>query len=194
MSHYDGVTDAPLGPPRPGNSDFSTEYLQACVCQTPLEPLPELMKHTIEIRKADDEIVTQTIYGRLLGTSTNETTDHANHAGTYAPQRVQCFACRWTEISIYGTRDDPNAAHAYLVHTIGRSDVPGEVDFVRSTGVRTGTTVLEALVAKQRGTALIPHAARMALAEAAAYDMSLRAIWVQLFNDPQMGHIRMPAA
>lgn len=159
----------------------------------PVKEPPPAETHEVEIRNGDNTIVLQTIYGRLLGNASNAATVHQNHRESrYAPERVQCFACRWTEVSIYDTQDDDTDS-AYLVHTIGRSDVPNERDFVRSAPVRTATMIVEALIAKQRGARNIPHAAAMALAEAAAYDDDIRGLYLELVR-PLMHHepVRTP--
>jgi hypothetical protein len=119
----------------------------------------------------------------LLGNASNSSTIHQNHPQTKHAQsedRVQCFACRWTEVSIFDTSESDTTDYPYLVHTIGRSDVPNERDFVRSEPVRTATMIVEALIAKQRGARNIPHAAAMALAEAAAYDPDIRHLYLEL--------------
>lgn len=154
-----------------------------------LDPLPPLQRHTVEIRGAGGVTTEQTVYGRLLGTFANDQENHENHPGEYALARFQCFACRWTEVSIYDTRDDPNVKHVYVVQTIGRSDVPGEVDYVRSTtDARNGFMIVEALISKYRGGANLSHAAKMALAEASAYDLSIRQAWRITLNDTAVGH------
>lgn len=154
-----------------------------------LDARPELMLHTVEIKGPDGVITTESVYGRLLGTFANGQDNHENHPGEYALARFQCFACRWTEVSIYDTRDDPNVKHVYVVQTIGRSDVPGEVDYVRSTtDARNGFMIVEALISKYRGGANLSHAAKMALAEASAYDLSIRQAWRITLNDTAVGH------
>jgi hypothetical protein len=155
----------------------------------PLLPLPPFETHEIELRQEDGSIVVQTIHGRLLGSHSNMAQEHGGgpngkgpHPEAFAPERVQCFACRWTEVSIYDTRKNPSDPPAYLVHTIGRSDKPGEKDFVRTQSARTATKLLEALVGKQRGSRTMPVSGSMAFAEAAAYDPYINYLFMELMH------------
>src|SRR5688572_5946158 len=88
--------------------------------------------------------------GVQLGAATSESGFH-NHPGdfldaTVPPQtgrRTKCSACRWLETSIYLTRDDK-----YVVHTIGRTIVPGEEDRHRVTFTSSAYEIVEVLTVK----------------------------------------------
>jgi len=143
---------------------------------------PELLRHEIPIMGANDESTSHKVYGRLLGTASGQEDDHKEHPEEYAPKHVQCFACRWTDVYIFDTADDPDSKASYYVLTVGRSDVPGEVDLHRKASVHSAMEILEALHAKQRWGAHVPQAARMAMAGAATYDGQIRAVFMDFIR------------
>lgn len=121
--------------------------------------------------------------GRILGSGTSRTFLHTNHTGfDYASQalgpenlKVKCSACRWNEVTIYGTADK-----AYVAYTEGRSVCPGEVDYSRIIQARGGVELVDQLtVRSRRGEAFLPRPASQALAQAAEDDDAI----YDAFND-----------
>jgi hypothetical protein len=139
------------------------------------DPLPELEEHLIEVR-TDSGTTDVKVRGRLLGYATTEQDGHENHPGEWAGERVKCPRCRWTEVYIYSTEGVPGEKR-FLVLTIGRSDVPDEVDLVRRSPAANALLVTEALVMRNStsGRTHRTHCGARALAEASSFDASLRA-------------------
>lgn len=143
------------------------------------DPLPELLEHILEV-VTDAGTADVIVRGRLLGTATTAQENHENHEGEWATvtatgSKAKCSKCRWTEVYIYNTEGVPGE-YKFLVLTIGRSDVPGEVDLVRRSKARNALSVSEALVMRNNVTGHThrTHCGARALAEAASYDASLR--------------------
>jgi len=109
----------------------------------------------------------------LLGFATSEQPQHDENAhpeDDTAPKRVRCSACRWFEARVFDVSDDENAGSRYLVHTVGRSIVPGESDRNRVAFTNSAFEVIEVLTVRQGGVPKLPVASGRALAQAAALD------------------------
>lgn len=129
-----------------------------------------------------------TFTGRVLGDATSEQTTHRGHDGRdYAPKNVKCSACRWLEVTIWSRRNgDPNVddqfTYDYVVHTLGVSEVPGEVDYVRLWQTASAFEVVELLtVRRQRGSkteTFIPPQHARALAQASSLDEGIREAYI----------------
>lgn len=110
--------------------------------------------------------------GSILGASTSEARSH-NHPGDFlvptqtrpGERRAKCSACRWLETTIYLASDD-----SFVVHTVGRSIVPGEQDYHRLTFTKSGYEVVEVLTVKSGPEPFIPLPSARALAQAADRD------------------------
>lgn len=126
-----------------------------------------------------------TFNGRIIGAGTSETAHH-NHAedwlapspsplndGTAAPRRRKCSACRWLETTLYRTD-----MGKYVVHTIGRSIVPGEIDYVRVTFTPSAYEMVEILTVKSGREPYIPDPSARALAQAAEDDDRIQDAYV----------------
>lgn len=132
---------------------------------------------TLQTETQDYEFV-----GFVLGTATSEAGYH-NHEGDFltasAPpsgagaRRQKCSACRWLETTIYQTK----SGH-YVIHTNGRSIVPGERDYVRVTFTQSAYEVVEILTVKGQKEPFIPAPSARALAQAADKDDSLQEAYV----------------
>lgn len=113
------------------------------------------------------------IQGRFLGLGTTHRPEHKGHTDKpFAPQGVHCSTCRWTEIRLF--RDE--AEDAFVIVSIGASEVPGEKDLIRVTRCVTADETVEGLAVFDRRLGrpvLAPHA-RRALARAATYSSALR--------------------
>ena len=73
-----------------------------------------------EIRDRDGKL--HTVSGAFLGIGSSHRPWHKGHPGEeWAPKRVHCSTCRWTEIRLFRLDDG-----TFLVVNSGMSDVPGE--------------------------------------------------------------------
>jgi hypothetical protein len=146
---------------------------------------PEVRRWKIDVYETEEGMRTEVITGRLLGFSSGRADDHTDHAGEWAPEKWKCPACRWVDVSIYDISQDPAARKRYkggiyLVHTVGRSDLPTEKDFVRIAGARNEFLAVEMLYTRQRGNTYLSVPSSQALAEAAAYDEPLKNVWTRI--------------
>lgn len=141
--------------------------------RTPME-LPPLLTHTVDYPGPDHQPVEREITGRLIGSSSSGQDAHQSHTTEWADRKVRCSRCRWIEIDIYTDVTDNGQSYRYLVHTVGRSDVPGEKDLARFKLVKNAMSVVEALVTVQGPEARLTVVAREALAEASGYDEDIR--------------------
>lgn len=120
-----------------------------------------------------------TFTGKIMGASTSEASYH-NHAGDFlAPgrtpdgRRTKCSACRWLETKLYVTDTDK-----FVVHTVGRSIVPGETDYARVTFTPSAYEVVEILTIKSGKEPYIPVPSARALAQAAQLDDDIHDAYV----------------
>jgi hypothetical protein len=130
-----------------------------------------------------DDAGAVTVAGVFLGASTSRRKVHTRHAGPYAARGERCAACRWSEFRIF--RRDRGG---YIVHTVGGSAVPGEVDGYRPCArvALTPPEVLEILTTRlkpapgrpvsERAVFFSDAAARV-LAQASAFDEPLEDAW-----------------
>jgi hypothetical protein len=121
-----------------------------------------------------------TITGELLGLGSSQRPRHQNHPDTdYAPRRVHCSTCRWTEIRIFAvdSQEDNPSPLPYLVVKRGASAVPGEKDFIEWEGLITGDEVLELLTTRRGTDAFLTAPASRACSQAAAFDPGMRDAW-----------------
>jgi hypothetical protein len=126
-----------------------------------------------------------TFIGRVIGAGTSEAAHHS-HAGDYLaaatqnnsatgaqPRRLKCSACRWLETTLYRTEDKK-----YVIHTVGRSIVPGEIDYIRVTFTTSAYEMVEILTVKSAREPYIPDPSARALAQAA-----------ELYDDVQEAYV-----
>lgn len=146
----------------------------------------------LEVRDEGDArnvVKTLEFHGAIIGSATSERDDHRGHPGTeYAPRNVKCSACRWLEVTIYLRRNgDPSTNDAptydYVIHTLGASDVPGEIDFVRLWETSSAFEVVELLTVRRNRApgnteTFIPVQHARALAQAASIDDEIREAYV----------------
>lgn len=139
---------------------------------------------TREFQVADNE-ATYDFTGRVLGLASGERSYHLPHRGDYAEPGARCGACRWTEVTIYARHDpDPAAGSArvtYVVHTVGRSAVPGEVSLPRVVETASPYEVVEALIVRRagpNGEVFMPPQHLRALAAAAQWDDGIRDAYI----------------
>lgn len=171
---------------------------------SPLVKPPDLSQYAeITLHRYDEQtqkvIETVKFAGAILGSATSEHNSHRGHPGAeFAPKHVKCSACRWLEVTIYRRRvemtyavivePDPNApatyTYDYVIHTVGMSDVPGEVDFIRIHQTASAFEVVELLTVRRTNprtgvtTAFVPPQHARALAQAATLDDDLREAYV----------------
>lgn len=122
-----------------------------------------------------------TFTGKVIGASTSEA-QHHNHEGPFllpsitrdgTGRRLKCSACRWLETTIYVTDTDK-----YVVHTIGRTIVPGEQDYPRVTFTESAYEVVELLTVRGHDEPFIPRPSARALAQAADRDDDMHDAYV----------------
>lgn len=121
-----------------------------------------------------------TITGDLLGLGSSYRPRHQNHPGTeFAPPRVHCSTCRWTEIRIFAVDSQKGSDHAlpYLVVKSGPSAVPGEKTFIEWEWLVTGDEVLEKLTTRRGTDTFLTQPASRAASQAASFDPGMRDAW-----------------
>lgn len=78
----------------------------------------------------------------FLGFGSTERSRHINHPGSdFSPPKTKCPACRWYESRLFKIHGD--GAQHYLVHHVGASRVPGEVDWCRYEEAYSAHAVVE---------------------------------------------------
>jgi hypothetical protein len=116
------------------------------------------------------------VEGTFLGMGSSHRPYHKGHPDTeWAPRRVHCSTCRWTELRLFKARDGQ-----LVVVNCGASDVPGERDLVRVSRVETPFELVESLTTTDRTTqqTVLPMPARRALAQAASHDPEVRDAYI----------------
>lgn len=118
--------------------------------------------------------------GRIIGKETSEDSRHSHREAfvTDVPARAgvkpSCSACRWFEITLYTTDDG-----RYVVHTVGRSVIPGEIDLGRIATTTSAHVVVDLLtVRKPHGESFLPAPSSRALATAARDDEAIEYAYV----------------
>lgn len=140
--------------------------------------LPEADEHgdTATWVFADRDGAVHTIKGAFLGMGSSFRPEHKGHPDTeWAPQRVHCSTCRWTEVRLFRAEDQ-----RLFVVNCGASDVPGERDLVRVSFVETPFELVESLTTVDRRTrqTVLPMPARRALAAATSHDAHVRDAYI----------------
>jgi len=125
----------------------------------------------------DDEDVRDgvlTITAQFIGFGTSKKPRHRFHDGrAYAQTTESCGLCRWFETRIFKIDTDD-----YVLHHVGVSTVPGEVNFPRHERVYSPTAVLESYVVRPRPNdsnqqPYLPRPSAQALALAVDFDPEL---------------------
>lgn len=116
----------------------------------------------------------QEFEGTLLGfgSSYSTTGTHTGHMpGTLPAPKIGCTACRWADVAIFRVHSDDNVP-MYSVVTMGKSDVDGEDQRVKTTWTPDALEVLRAMsVAGRNGRpAKIPYPNGSAFRHAASVD------------------------
>lgn len=124
------------------------------------------------------------IKGKYLGFSSSHTEKHWHPGKEFAPTHKRCSGCRWSEFRVFRKSGELG----YVVHTVGASVVPGEVDGYRPQArfVLTPPEVLEALTttlkprpghAYREREVFFSDAARRVLSQASYFDEGIRDAW-----------------
>lgn len=142
------------------------------------DDLPEAEEHGDEAVWVfpDRDGVEHRIDGMFLGMGSSHRPNHKGHPATqFAPRRVHCSTCRWTELRLFKGRD----GMLYVVNC-GASDVPGERDLIRVSAVRAPFELIESLTTTDRQTdrTVLPMPARRALAQAASHNDLIRDAYI----------------
>lgn len=116
--------------------------------------------------------------GSMLGVATSEG-DYHNHDTDYVlpgkdanGRKNKCSACRWHEVAIYLTSEDD-----FVLHTIGKTIVPGEIDYARLARTSSAFELLE-LVIVRANPPYLPRTSAQALAQAADKDDRIREAYI----------------
>jgi hypothetical protein len=141
--------------------------------------------------RTGEVIETVEFHGHVLGNASSQQAGHRGHAGGWAPKRVKCSACRWLEVTIYlrlrrsdnPVSDDDEPTYDYVVYTVGASNVPSEIDFIRLWQTTSAFEVVELLTVRRGQTdgsteTFIPPQHARALAQAASVDDDIREAYV----------------
>lgn len=121
-------------------------------------------------------------YGVLLGEASSQEKIHT-HDGMYAPRdadrRDKCHGCRWLETRIYRADPDGNGTGGkkFVAHTIGRSRIPGEIDYARLFTTPSAFELVEMLTVRRK-TPFLPLPSARALSQAAALDEDVKEAYV----------------
>jgi hypothetical protein len=86
---------------------------------------------------------------------------------------VKCSACFWFEVGIY-TADDDNDPFPFIVHTMGRSSVPGKTDLGRILRLVSSFQIITHLTKTINGRQQLPRTSEDALAQAAYFDADVQ--------------------
>lgn len=144
----------------------------------PHTQLPEAEDHgTVAVWLVEDRDGRRhKVTGAFLGLGSSHRPYHKGHPGTeWAPKRVHCSTCRWTEIRLFRAEDGQ-----FCVVNCGASDVPGERDLITVSYIATAFEVVEFLTVTDRTSqhVSLPMPARRALAMAAGHDAAVRDAYI----------------
>jgi hypothetical protein len=104
--------------------------------------------------------------GRLLGSASSRRDAH-NHVGPL-PADWRCSACRWFDVRIFRTSDEPVE---YAVYTAGFSVVPGETTRPKLQRTSSAFDVAELMIIRNsKDGTIMPRPNARALAQAAGHD------------------------
>lgn len=118
----------------------------------------------------------------FLGYGTTQTSRHTGHeSGDYAERGgARCSACRWYETRLFRVHDANAQSHHYVLHHLGGSRVPGEVQLARYEDAWSAHEVVELFTVRpdpgdrdSQGRVRTPFLTRpgaRVLAQAATYD------------------------
>lgn len=142
---------------------------------------------------ADDELTAKlsrldptcslVFHGALIGMITTRRPTHiCEFPAGYAPTSLRCAGCRWFETRVFRLCDADSRAldgTRYVLHYVGRSIVPGEVDLPRHELVISGHEVVEAYtVRKYNERPFITKPGARVLAQAANYDPDIEDAYI----------------
>lgn len=119
--------------------------------------------------------------GVELGFGTSYRESHTHAAGDLPARGTRCSGCRWTETKILWSED----GNQYVISIIGRSEVPGEIDRVKTIWTDTPDGVLDALLVppprhiRKSGPLEMPQPNVDALEEAAEADHELDLVFTR---------------
>lgn len=147
---------------------------------------PPITEHELLERDSDETFI---VTGKLLGFASSETNQHSGHSSDFAPRGVRCSACRWFEVRIIEVdevidelRNDDNIIRQrktppqaqFLVHTVGRTEIPHERQYVRVEWCAGGPTILNALTVRKKNDTFMTGSSHKALAMASEYNDDIR--------------------
>jgi hypothetical protein len=130
-----------------------------------------------------------TVHGLLLGQGSSRSNLHS-HINDVAAPGQKCKACRWSEVKIIRlTHHNEERLGAYIVHTAGLSNVPGEMQKVRLVRTDDAASVISALIVRKfdRGElceSFITRPAQDALDDAADNDEKFQLVFDQWISNP----------
>jgi hypothetical protein len=119
------------------------------------------------------------IQGRLLGFASSEVAQH-DHLSEFTPAGKRCSACRWFEVRIFEVeslinefKDLESPEARFLVHTTGRTEIPGETDRIRAYWTDSGFEVTECLTVRKPNDTFITGPSARALAQASQFNQDI---------------------
>lgn len=113
--------------------------------------------------------------GKILGRATSQQPDHNHDTPFVAPgfsadgRKNKCPACRWFEVTVYVT-----TSGVYVLHTIGKSVVPGEIEYARIAQTASAFELVDIATVRSSGKPYLPAPSSRALAQAADKDDNVR--------------------
>lgn len=122
-------------------------------------------------------------HGALIGMITTRRPTHiCEFPSAHAPTSLRCAGCRWFETRVFRLSDvDSRTLNdvRYVLHYVGRSIVPGEVDLPRHELAISGHEVVEAYtVRKYNERPFITKPGARVLAQASNYDPAIEDAYI----------------
>jgi len=117
--------------------------------------------------------------GKVLGRATSQQPDHNHDAPFVAPgfdengRKNKCPACRWLEVTVYAT-----TPRGYVLHTIGKTVVPGEIEFARISRTASAFELVDIATVRSGNKPYLPAPSSRALAQASDKDDDVRDAYV----------------
>lgn len=112
------------------------------------------------------------VTGRLIGASSTFRRPHVcGYPDRHADRTERCGSCRWFETRVFRLTGPESR---YVIFNVGRSVVPGEVNYSRITFAHSPNDLIEAYVVRRENERpFLTKPGQLVLAQAAAFDPAL---------------------
>ncbi len=95
-------------------------------------------------------------HGVLLGYSSGQHSDHNPYAehddnGILSEYQERCSGCRWPETAVFEAIDPPQNDKKFMLYTLGRTLVPGEITRMRAVWAGSPSDVVDLAVIRHAG-------------------------------------------